>query len=77
MTIVKGRFKKNYKLDGWPIEDTTNQSVLNTDDLVVILNKQEKRIAELEIALALTFEQVYDNPAIDALVERALTTQYT
>ena len=37
----------------------------------------EQRIDELEIALALTFEQVYDNPAIDALVERALTTQDT
>ena len=43
----------------------------------IIIKQQAKRINELENALALTFEQVYDNPAIDALVERALTTQDT
>ena len=48
MTLVERRFKKNYKLDGWPIEDTSSQVVLHTDDLVVILNEQAQRIKELE-----------------------------
>ncbi len=33
------------------------------------------RISTLESALAETFEQVYDNPHIDALVERVLSDQ--
>ena len=35
------RYKKNYQIDGWPIEDTHNNAVLSTDDLVVILNRRE------------------------------------
>lgn len=42
------RYKKNYSLDGWPIEDTQNHSVLYTDDLVVRLNEQQAKIDELE-----------------------------
>ncbi len=30
------------------------------------------RIEELEAALSETYEQVYDNPAIDALIDRVL-----
>ena len=35
------RYKKDYKLDGWPIADTEARSILGTDDLVVILNEYE------------------------------------
>ena len=32
------RFKKNYKLDGWPIADNKHKSILSNDDLVRLLN---------------------------------------
>jgi electron transfer flavoprotein alpha subunit len=41
------RYKKNYQLDGWPIMDTSDQSVLNTDDLVVILNQYQQETDQL------------------------------
>lgn len=36
------------------------------------LKKVKARIEDLESALAETFEQVYDNPHIDALIDRVL-----
>lgn len=41
-------------------------------DLNTCLMVLESRITELEDALGETFEQVYDNPHIDALVEKVL-----
>ncbi|PCJ32167.1 MAG: hypothetical protein COA90_04130 [Gammaproteobacteria bacterium] len=35
------RYKKNWALDGWPVEDTEAKAVLHTDDLVEVLNRQE------------------------------------
>jgi cell division protein FtsB len=52
------RYKKNYSIDGWPIEDYKNKVVLHTDDLVEILNSLEterdalqSRIKQLEAEL--------------------------
>ena len=45
------RFKKNFKIDGWPIEDTERGFILNNDDIVVILNNADSRIKELELEL--------------------------
>ena len=46
------RFKKNFKIDGWPIEDTERGFILNNDDIVVILNNADSRIKELEVEIA-------------------------
>jgi len=33
------RYKKNYSIDGWPIEDTEHQVVLDKTELAALLNK--------------------------------------
>ena len=52
------RYRKDYKVDGWPITDTHRKTYLHADDLIVILNdyennaeQQQKRIDALELAL--------------------------
>ena len=42
------RFKKNYKIDGWPIEDTEESVVLTTNECISLLNKQANQINDLE-----------------------------
>lgn len=32
------RYKKNYSVDGWPIEDKKNGLLLGTDDIALMLN---------------------------------------
>ena len=53
--------------------------VTGTDDQLRQLEQRDKRIDELEArvkvledALDETFEQVYDNPSIDALIQKVL-----
>ena len=45
------RFKKNFRVDSWPIEDTERGCILNNDDIVLILNNADSRIKELEFEL--------------------------
>tara|TARA_R110000765_G_C18575346_1_gene565648 strand:- start:140 stop:316 length:177 start_codon:yes stop_codon:yes gene_type:complete len=45
------RFKKNFRVDSWPIEDTERGCILNNDDIVLILNNADSRIKELELEL--------------------------
>lgn len=52
--------------------DTHKSDVVFLEELKAYVLSQQKRIIELEFALGETFEQVYDNPHIDALIERVL-----
>ena len=54
------RFKKNYTLDGWPIEDTFSKSVLHTDDLTLVLNSYEQTVTTFEKHTKLLEEQAVD-----------------
>lgn len=42
------RYKKNYSLDGWPVEDSCHGAVLHTDDLVRRLNEYEGLLREAD-----------------------------
>ena len=48
------RYKKNYSIDGWPIEDSRNETVLHNDDIVLILNNLEAAHDALKIELMRT-----------------------
>lgn len=54
------RYKKNYDIDGWPIEDTNTQSLLYTDDLVLILNRKHDKIQSLEAELEHCMDDLQD-----------------
>jgi len=52
------RFKRNYKIDGWPIEDTKDGGAFNLHELATILNSYEdltlsleKKVESLELEL--------------------------
>jgi len=40
------RFKRNYMHDGWPIEDTSTNRVLESNDLVIVLNDYESQLSQ-------------------------------
>jgi hypothetical protein len=42
------RYKKNYSIDGWPVEDISHGVVLHTDDLVRRLNEYEDLLREAD-----------------------------
>ena len=53
----------------WPTE---GGSLYCSGEVDAAIEKLNARIHDLESALAETYEQIYDNPAIDALIERVL-----
>ena len=46
------RYKKDHRIDGWPVIDTERQSVLSTDEIVNILNDQDQQINEMNKLLS-------------------------
>ena len=51
------RFKKSYDIDGWPVEDTENKTVLSKDELINLLNDQNMQIKGLTEVVQMTVEQ--------------------
>ncbi len=50
------RFKQDYKVDGWPVFDTTTQKLLSTDEIIENLNRMNsasQRVTQLECSLYL------------------------
>lgn len=66
------RYKKNYRIDGWPIEDVEAQSVLSTDDLCLRLNEYEAQIADLKESLARCRHQASYSIGDDEALKRQL-----
>ncbi|WP_081138966.1 hypothetical protein [Halomonas sp. BC2] len=46
------RYKKDRQVDGWPVVDTKEKSVLSTNAIVERLNEQERQINEMQKLLS-------------------------
>jgi hypothetical protein len=50
------RYKKDYRLDVWPVLDTERDAVLDNDDVVALLNDYAEREKALEDVIQMCFE---------------------
>lgn len=59
--MTKPRFIKNHDIDGWPIEDTKFQVVIDKNETISSLNKFSKENEKLKFLLQLCVNDMYSS----------------